>query len=140
VLRLRAESAKTGEGTMIALEGDLADLIERRSQERLFTRITGTPFVSGWVFHRQGHLVGDFRKAWATACKAAGVKRTFHDLRRSAARNMDRAGVNRHVAMKITGHKTEAMYQRYNIVSEADLRVAARQNQLYLDTLPVERA
>lgn len=52
---------------------------------------------------------------------------------------MDRAGVSRHVAMAITGHKTEAMYQRYNIVSEADLRAAAQTTQFYLDTLPVER-
>jgi hypothetical protein len=51
---------------------------------------------------------------------------------------MDRVGVSRHVAMAISGHKTESMYQRYNIVSEADLRAAA-ETQLYLDTLPVER-
>ena len=51
--------------------------------------------------------------------KEAGLDgRLFHDLRRSAARNMDRAGVSRHVAMQIPGHKTEAMYRRYSIVSE----------------------
>jgi hypothetical protein len=47
--------------------------------------------------------------------------------------------VSRHVPMKISGHKTESMYQRYNIVSESDLRAAAEKTQLYLDTLPVNR-
>ncbi len=51
---------------------------------------------------------------------------------------MDRAGVSRHVAMQITGHKTESMYRRYNIVSDDDLRTATRKTQSYLDTLPTE--
>ena len=67
--------------------------------------------------------------------KEAGLDgRLFHDLRRSAARNMDRAGVSRHVAMQITGHKTEAMYRRYSIVSEQDIRAALVKTQTYLDT------
>jgi integrase len=138
--RLRAENAKTGEARTLMLVGDLAELIERHYQARLFTRITGTPFVSEYVFHRKGRPIEDFRGPWERACETARVPGLlFHVLRRSAVRNMDRAGVSRHVAMKISGHKTEAVYQRYNIVNEADLRAAAEKTQMYLDTLPTKR-
>ena len=66
------------------------------------------------------------RRSWKTACEKAGVPgRLLHDLRRSAVRNLERAGVSRSVAMKMTGHKTESVYRRYAIVSESDLRKAA---------------
>ncbi len=75
-----------------------------------------------WVFHRNGHQVGDYSDSWGTACKKAGVPgRLVHDLRRTAVRRLERAGVPRSVAMKLTGHKTENVYRRYAIVSESDL-------------------
>jgi integrase len=80
-----------------------------------------------WVFFDDsGKQIGTFRKAWASACRRAGVPGLlFHDLRRSAAMNMDRAGVPRRVIMQITGHKTEAMFLRYRIVNSRDLSDAA---------------
>jgi len=74
------------------------------------------------VFHRNGRMIKDYRGAWDAACEAAKVPgRIPHDFRRTAVRNLERAGVPRSVAMKLTGHKTESVYRRYAIVSEADL-------------------
>ncbi len=81
-----------------------------------------TDQIIPWVFHRNGKRIKNFYKAWRTACEAAGVPgRWMHDFRRSAVRNLERTGVSRSVAMKLTGHKTESVYRRYAIVSESDL-------------------
>jgi integrase len=75
-----------------------------------------------WLFHREGKPIRSMDAAWRSACIRAGVPgRIMHDFRRTAVRNLERAGVPRSVAMKLTGHKTEAVYQRYAIVAERDL-------------------
>lgn len=71
--------------------------------------------------------VRDFRHAWDAVTKAAGVPGLlFHDFRRSAVRNMIRRGVPQKTAREISGHKTDAVFSRYNITSEQDIRDAAR--------------
>ncbi|MGH7753509.1 MAG: tyrosine-type recombinase/integrase, partial [Gemmatimonadales bacterium] len=79
-----------------------------------------------WVFHRHGKRIGRFDRAWKRACKAIGRgELTPHDLRRSAARRMDRLGIPRTVQMQLAGWRTDSIYRRYRIVDEQDLREAA---------------
>lgn len=74
---------------------------------------------------RYGRPIRSIRRSWTSACRKAGFPgRVPHDLRRSAVRTLERAGIPRSVAMKLTGHKTESVYRRYAIVSDKDLRDA----------------
>ena len=88
--------------------------------------------ICPWVFNRSNRKVKGKRittliKAFKAACtKAACPGRIPHDLRRTAVRNLVRAGVPERVAMQMTGHKTRSVFERYNIVSECDLVEAAR--------------
>jgi integrase len=77
------------------------------------------------VFHRAGRPIRDFSHAWRKARLAAGLPgRIPHDFRRTAARNLLRAGVPESWAMQLTGHKTPAIFRRYAITNEMDLRQA----------------
>jgi site-specific recombinase XerD len=77
-----------------------------------------------YLFHEAGQPIAYHRwlEAWHKACAAAECRKIPHDLRRTAVRNLERAGVARSVAMQLTGHKTAAVYARYAIVAEQDLR------------------
>ena len=137
VIRLRPQNSKNGAGRVLALEGELWDITGRQWHSREYDQGEGTVAFSLYVFHRDGTPIGSIRKAWASACKKAGAQgRLFHDLRRTAVRNRVRAGVPERVAMSISGHKTRAIFDRYNIVSEDDLRQAVLKTQSYLTSSP----
>lgn len=128
-LILPGRSAKNGKARKLVLEGVYREVIGRR----LSARRLDCPFI----FHRQGKPMGDFRKAWATACKKAGVSGLHvHDLRRTAVRNMIRAGVDKTVAKKISGHRTDAVFDRYTITSDEDLREAMQMTESYVVAIP----
>jgi integrase len=78
------------------------------------------------VFTRaDGSAVLNFRRIWTKVCRAAGVPDLlFHDLRRSGIRNMRRHGIPEKVAMTISGHRTRSVFERYNIIDQADLKAA----------------
>ena len=120
-VRLEPGTTKNREGRSFPITPVLRVLLERRQEltrrcERAQARIIPL------VFHRSGRRIGSFRRSWKKACDKAGLPGLlFHDLRRSAVRNLERAGVPRSVAMKLTGHKTESIYRRYAIVAESDL-------------------
>jgi integrase len=118
-LTLDPGTTKNDEGRTVKMTLETYQLLRecvrgKGPDDFVFTRADGLP-------------VRDFRGAWAKLCKAAGLNGLlFHDLRRSAVRNMVRCGVPERIAMMISGHKTRSVFDRYNIVSEADLTEAAR--------------
>jgi integrase len=137
-LRLEPGETKNGEGRMFPFIPELRAVLEaQRVATDALEEELGRDVP--WVFHDQrGHPIGDFRKRWKAACIAAGfgterrdargrllsrdAQFLAHDMRRSAVRNMERAGVPRSTAMALVGHRTEAVYRRYAIADEASLR------------------
>ena len=127
MIYLKPEIAKNKDGRVIILVGEIASIITRRQAERLGT--------CPYIFHRDGKRIANYYKAWRTACHHAGLQgKILHDARRTAARNMDRAGVPRQTAKQIIGHKTDAMYNRYRIVNEQDIREGMLQAEHYLSS------
>lgn len=126
LIRLEVGTTKGGEGRTLpyGLVPELVDAMDRQWREHERLRREGT--ICPWVFfRRKGAPVKSFRRAWLSATKAAGVPGAlFHDLRRTAARNLIRAGVNEKLAMEILGHRTPAIFRRYNITTEDDKRDA----------------
>jgi integrase len=126
-VRLEPGATKNGEGRLYPMTGALSELLgirRARTSELERARSRVIPLVFTW---EDGQPIRCFRSAWKSAVTRAGVPdRIFHDLRRSAVRRLVRCGVSETVAMKLSGHKTRAIFDRYNIVSTADLVEAAR--------------
>jgi len=129
-VRLEVRTTKNKHGRTFVMTPELRALLEL--QRRLVAE--GTP----WVFPYRGQRLGRFDKSWRTACLKAGLGKLIsekprrietprlpHDFRRTAVRNLTRAGIAESIAMKMTGHKTRAVFDRYDIVSERDLREAS---------------
>ncbi len=139
-VRLEPNTTKSGKGRTFPFSAlpELAALLERqRAHTDTVERREGAVIPD--VFHRNGRPIKSYHGAWWAACKRAAVEkrggleivvrprvvgRTPHDFRRTAARNLIRAGVPQHVVMQLCGWKTDAMFSRYAIVDERDLQSA----------------
>jgi integrase len=124
-VRLEPGTTKNRDGRMFPFTPDLRALLEAQRATTNAVSVQREGIIP-WVFHRHGEPIKTFYGAWRNACEEAAVPgRIFHDFRRTAVRELERAGVPRSVAMKLVGHRTEAIYRRYAIVNYADLKAAA---------------
>jgi integrase len=123
-LRLEPGETKNGEGRQFPLIPELrAALTQQREYTEASQKEQGR--IIPQVFHRGGKPIQHFRRAWRSACKAAGqAGKIPHDFRRTAVRNLERSGVSRSAGMAMVGHRTMSVYRRYSIVDEGDLKHA----------------
>lgn len=137
VARMEVGETKNKEAREVPLFGELPAILkmQKEATEAKFPRCP-------WVFHLEGERLQSFWKAWRTASKAAGLidregepTRIFHDFRRTAVRNMVRAGIPEQVAMRISGHKSRTVFERYNVTNAADIRLAAARLSDYMGML-----
>jgi integrase len=142
-LYLRSEDTKTSTPRVLYLTGDLLRLL-RTWKARCERKWPTCP----WICHRGGIRLQSLKHSWRKACMAVGLGgmvqdsdkgreiwegKIPHDFRRTAVRNMVRAGIPEKVAMAISGHRTRSVFDRYNIVDERDLEQAARSLSTYFD-------
>lgn len=131
IVCLNPGETKNDQARTVYLDSELKEIFEAQHELRKKNnRIT--PFV---FTNKSGKdKICDFRGSWEKACTDAKIGiRLFHDFRRSAVRNMVRAGIPERVAMMISGHQTRSVFERYNIVNDEDLRSASMKQELYLN-------
>ncbi|HIE66357.1 MAG: site-specific integrase [Nitrospira sp.] len=121
-LRLEPGTTKNGRGRSIPLVQEVREVLRKWKDNTLLLYPQ-----SPWVCHYKGERLRRIpHRTWDKICERVGLKgKLFHDLRRTAVRNMVRAGISERVAMEITGHKTRSVFDRYDIVDETDLSNAA---------------
>ena len=154
-VRLEPGTTKNDDGRLVILDGELLETIQAQWEQRKVAEIPGQSpaLLCPFVFHHgNGRRLKDIRDLWQKTCVAVGLGqmieverngkkekkymgKLFHDFRRTACRDMVRVGINERVAMKISGHKTRSVFDRYNIVSEDDLREAARRRWQHTQNL-----
>jgi integrase len=137
-ITLPSRMSKNGKARPIYADDVVYTVLKEQNQKQFQDGIEGFPFVfyrmrstggsrSERKENRKPERIGDFKKVWAKACEKAGLEGLlFHDLRRSAIREMVRNGYSESVAMQISGHSTRAVFDRYNIVSLDDQKAAAK--------------
>lgn len=129
IVRLEPGETKNDEGRTVYLDDELQEIFNLQGK----VRKNLLPYV--FLNEKGTDKVKRFDKSWKTACKDAKIgKKLFHDFRRTAVRNMVRSGIPEGVAMKISGHKTRSVFERYNIVNDCDLQLAAQRQEHYLQT------
>lgn len=130
IVRFEADMVKNDQPRTVYLDDEIRAILQgqqeaRRNQGQICPYVFPSTEGTGQI--------KDFRSAWLTGCKKAKIgHRIFHDLRRTAVRNMVRSGVPERVAMMVSGHKTRSVFDRYNIVNDADLKLAAHRQEIYL--------
>lgn len=133
IVRLEAGEIKNREARTVYLDEELKGIFNQQWEAR---RRSGrlTPYVFP---NKEGtDRLKSFRKVWTRACRDAKIgNRLFHDFRRTAVRDMVRSGVPERVAMMVSGHKTRSVFDRYDIVCEEDLRLAAQKREIYQRSL-----
>jgi len=121
---------KNEEGRVYYLDNELIEIFRTMWSER---RVLRKKISYVFLNKRKTGKMKSFKGAWKESCKRAGLERKhFHGFRRTAVRNMVRAGIPERVAMTISGHKTRSVFERYNITSLRDLQIASNKMEEYL--------
>jgi integrase len=130
IVRLESGETKNAEARTVYLDNELKEIfLNQKSRQKEVAKISKYVFTNPTGTDK----IKYFRKSWERACTDSKIgKKLFHDFRRTAVRNMVRAGIPERVAMMISGHKTRSVFERYNVVSETDLKIASQKQEAYL--------